>query len=556
MRVNETISATPIVTQKSVRPEEIRALTSCRAGKIVPLFYAPLLREDRISRGNIRVRFNMAETIHPLMNAVNVTVMAHLIPFSAFDRFSGMDAFNRSYQGVKERVADVAPVPFFEMATFNKDHEIYKKMGIHHPAGGINTSVVEAYNVLVNFRRSSRSSKLPVRAKGDTSLAEAFWKNPNMYHIVPDFEQAMMDGEVLLSVNNALMPVRGTSKVKGITQKNNNTIASSFAIDGVDSVASVAGHTLAYTGNPGGKNALTFKRLAGNPAGTELDITADVSGLFVELEAQGLQLSLSNIDLAKKTVAFAKMRERYKWLSDEHLIALLMEGIRVPDEALRQPILLDKKSTIFGYSERHAMDGDNLDMSRTTGETSVDLRIRTPAMNTGGILLITAEIVPEQLFERQLDTFLGISSPDDLPNFLRDFLDPEKVEVVQNKFVDTYHSTPTGTFGYAPLNHAWKRSITRIGGKFYRPVPDTFVEDRQRFWSYEQANPALTTDFYLVGNLPHSVFADTLSDPFEVLSLGALEIIGNTVFGKVLEEDDGNYEAVSSEVDHSKIVLP
>lgn len=38
-----------------------------------------------------------------------------------------------------------------------------------------------------------------------------------------------------------------------------------------------------------------------------------------------------------------------------------------------------------------------------------------------------------------------------------------------------------------------------------------------------------------------------------MLTLGRVEIVGNTVFGKVLEEDNGHYDAVMSQVDTSRI---
>lgn len=273
------------------------------------------------------------------------------------------------------------------------------------------------------------------------------------------------------------------------------------------------------------------------------------------MASAGISVSLANIELAKQMTSFAKLREQFSGLSDDHLIDLLMEGIRVPDEALRQPILLDRKSTVFTYAERHATDGASLDQSVTTGRAVLDMSIRTPPMNSGGVILVTVEIVPEPLFERLQDRFLAATAPSDLPNFLRDFLDPEKVDVVPNAYVDVLHDTPTATFGYAPLNHAWNRSLVRIGGRYYRPDPSTFVEDRQRFWSVEKENPALTTDFYLVdASLPHTVFADTLADPFEILTVGRLDIVGNTVFGKRLEEDDGHYSAIVADVDTSRVV--
>ena len=533
MRIGEMMSTNPISVERSVRGDEVRALTSGRAGKILPLSYIPMLREDRVSRGQIRISLDMAETVHSLMNSVNVTAYAHFIPFLAFDRFGGMESFNRSYQGQGEPHND-QPIPFFHTVAYDRESPFWKTLGVHWRDGEqINSAPLEAYNTLVNWRREARSQKLYLRGKWDEQLAAAFWKNPNLWHIVPDFEQAAMDGEVELQWSTSQL------RVTGIGRTGPAFTPSYTDVEGTEWLA--------------GKQNYEYGEDLNDPRYVMNTGTNGAPAIFAELEDAGVRVSLANIELAKQTAAFAKLRKQFSGLDEDHIVDLLMEGIRVPDEAMKQPILLDRKSTIFGYSERHAMDGASLDMSVTTGSTSLDLTSRTPAMNTGGIILVTCEIVPEQLHERMYDTFLGTTDPATLPNFLRDYLDPEKVDVVQNQFVDVEHDTPTGTFGYAPLNHAWKRSLTRIGGKYFRRNPDTFVEDRQKFWSVEQLNPSLTADFYLVNNLPHSVFLDTVSDPFEILSLGNVQVVGATVFGKTIEEDTQEYQSVADQVDRTRI---
>lgn len=535
MNMNELIQSTPISVEKSARREELRSITSARAGYILPLAYIPLLREDRVMRGDLRIAFDMAETLHPLLNAVNVKVMAHFVSFLAFDRFDGFDSFNRSYQGVPEPVSGTA-IPFFPTMAFNKAHGVWAKLGVQWPEGAqINQAPVEAYNVLVNFRRRARTDRLPERAATDTTLAEAFWKNSAFSDVVPDWDQSAMDGEVALNFATPQIRVSGIGR-----QPSPTTI-----VPNVTNISEkgVTGVTYPY-GVELGTSTKEFIRT----------LSSGTPEIWAEVGESGATLSLANIELAKQTAAFAKLRERFDGIDDDHIIDLLMEGIRVPDEALKQPILLDSKSTVFGMSERHAMDGENLDISRTTGSTQCALRFRTPPMNTGGIILITAEIVPEQLYERMEDAFLATTDPATLPNFMRDYLDPEKVEVVQNRAVDVFHSTPSNVFGYAPLNWRWNRSITRAGGKFFRPNPDTFVEDRQRFWSADQVNPTLADDFYMVSDLPHTVFADTVSDPFEIVTLGSVNIVGNTVFGDRLSEDTDAYEEIMSQVDTGRIV--
>lgn len=529
----EVIKTTPLATQKSVRPNTIRGLTSAKAGKIIPLAYMPLLREDRVSRGRMSIRFEMAETPRPLMNAVNVTAHAYFVPFLALPHFEGsLDQLNRSYKK-QPQIDGGATVNFFPTIAYDSAAPFWKTLGIHADAGAtINAAPLHAYNALVNWRYRARSKSLTERLMTDTSLATCFWKNGSFTDVVPDFDQAKIDGEIDLQIAAQSAHVKGIGFISGDTWDQTNRTVRESGGTGTELYAKAD------------QNSVIFKQ---DPLNTAYPL------ITAELAAQGVKLSLANIDLAKKTAAFAEVRKQMNGIEDDHIIDMLMDGIRVPDEMMKQPILLDRKSTVFGFSERYASDGANLDQSVTRGETFLDLRFRTPPMNTGGVIIVTAEIVPEQMFERQKDHFLHITDPDNLPAYTRDYLDPEKVRIVTNDEVDVEHSAPTGTFGYAPLNSQWKRRLPNIGGKFFRALGDPFSEDRQRIWEVEQADPSLTSDFYLATNIHHNVFSDTASDAFEILTVGGAEIVGDTVFGKTLDEDTGDYNAILADVDQTKI---
>lgn len=358
------IPTAPISTEKSVRRDRKRVLTSSKAGKIVPLAFVPLLREDRVSRGRMTINVEMMETAEMLMNAIHVNVYAHFVPLLAFERFNGMDQFNRSYKGIPETEGGT-PVPFFTTHAFNRNMEVYKAAGIHSRNGRlINTAYVEAYNAVVNFRRKARSGKLPLRANLDTTLAEGFWHHTSMAHIVPDFDQAMIDGEVPLQVamsdplaNVVLKPGLLSGQVPAFRRINGGTPAGEGVL-----MAAASGRPRIITGTSPGSApdyipVNTYGDARFDPNGT---LVADLSSVFSEMQGNGLRLSLSNIELAKKTAAFAKIRSQYRGIDDEHIIDLLMDGIRVPDEALRQPILLDRKSTILGYSKRYTVFGKGL----------------------------------------------------------------------------------------------------------------------------------------------------------------------------------------------------
>jgi predicted Rdx family selenoprotein len=534
MRMTEMVPSTPITVQRSTRRDRGRVLTSADAGKILPLKLIPMLREDAVKRGRVRVNIEMMETAELLMNGIMVNVMAHYVPMLAFERFNGsMEELNRSYKG--ETGIGGSVVPYFNtvgsaqaLDTTTGDAATFlQTMGIHTQAATMNTTVRDAYNVIVNHRRKARSASLPQRDEDDWSLAEAFWALDNN-HIVPDFDQKMIDGEVTLSGLTFKAPVRAESYVAGDAGYNQPQ----------------------ELGTPTDVGSQTA------PDGDVINPTYEFNEIWAELTQGGnATMSLADIEQAKKTAAFAKLRSMYDGVDDEHIIDLLMEGIRVPEETMKQPILLAKQQTMIGYNQRYATDAANLDTSVTNGFASVDLNIRTPQMNTGGVIMITAEIVPEQMWERKKDYFIYETDPDNLPNYLRDYLDPEQVEVVKNDHLDVNHSTPNGTFGYQPLNANWMRDYVNIGGKYYRPANDAFDEDRAKIWTVETTDPTLSADFYLVDSLHKKVFSDQVADAFEITCISDLEITGNTVFGQRLLESDAtsDFEEITELVDTTRI---
>ena len=517
---------TPLTPKRSTRIDQKTVITSGNAGKIIPVACIPLLREDGVKRSRMQIAVEMMETAETLFNGVNVTVNAHLVPKLAFDRFNGMDDLNRSYQGVPREDGET-PIPFIETHTFSQaDNEFYKTLGMHAQGSAtVNRDYIEAYNTVVNFRRKERSSSLSMRTMTDTSLAQAFWNHTTMAHIVPDFDQAIIDGEVALNI---------TEQRLNVISEGSQTVSGSYV---------PSSQSTSFPPTAG-----TFNTSAG---GTQYDWGDQI---YAEMEQNGITVSLSNIELAKKTQAFAKARSMFQGHDDDYIIDTLMSGIRIPDQAMKQPILLAQQRTQMGYQQRFASDAANLDESVTVGGALVDITMRTPAINTGGVIVITAEITPEQLFERQKDHYLHTTNVNNYPEFTRDELDPEKVSIVTNDHIDVDHSTPNAVFGYAPLNHEYMRSAPNIGGKYYRPDVDAaFDEDRQKIWANETIDPELTEDFYLCNNVHHKVFADSTSDAFEITARGTFEITGNTVFGGALKEATDDYDEVMSQVDQTRL---
>lgn len=540
------LSTQPIPVQRTTRPSAHRILTSFEPGYMVPVMVMPLLREDSVASAMFRLSFEMKETVEVLMNAVNARVLTYLVPNTALERFHGsIDAVNKSYEGLP-LIDGEAVTPWFEtmVAPAWGANAILKKMGKHaRPGTDINTSYIEAYNLIWNYRAKNRSPDITMRTRLDGTLARAFWLHQNFAHIVPDFDQAIIDGEVALNVVNSKMPV------KGLGFPDTTRTGQSLSIR-------ESGSTTPTTRN----SAHNIVSNQDTPAGSGenyLRIAQTVGGypdVWAELQDNGITVSLSNIDMARKTQAFAELRRRYSGHSDEYIIDLLMDGITMPEQAWNQPILLGDQSTVFGMSKRYATDADNLTESVVNGMTMVEQRFSCPRVPMGGVIMMVVEVAPEQLFERQKDPYLHATSVDHLPQFLRDTLDPEKVVIVKNEDVDLDHDTPNATFGYAPLNHEWAKSVPQIGGKFYRPAVNApFDEDRQKIWAVETENPVLSQDFYLTTTMHQKPFVLTTGDNFEVLIRGEAAIRGNTVFGGLLIEATNDYAEVVEEQPNDRI---
>lgn len=529
----------PIAVPRSKRPHAIRNLTSLPAGKMVPIHAMPLLREDALERCQLRLSFEMMETVEILMNAVNVNVKAYLVPHLAYDRFNGMDQLNRSFSGEPDTDGGTV-TPYFSTAVIGAVMpEILTYLGKHAKEGSpINMSYIEAYNAIWNFRATNRSPDIPLRNQlSAQTLAPAFWQHEQFSEIVPIFDQAIIDGEVALNVIGGQLPVKSHPGT-GIKVRWPATAPTNQSTMNVGTT----GNVLLPGAAPGSSQPIALQ---------------DVSGIFAELADNGITVSLSNIELARKTQAFARLRQQFSGLEDEYIVDMLMDGLTIPEQAWQQPILLAERSTVFGMSKRYSSTSGALTESVVNGMTYIDMTIRCPRVPMGGVVMVVAEITPEQLFERQKDPYLALTDPEDMPHYLRDTLDPEKVEVVQNDYIDVAHTVPAGTFGYAPLHHKWAHTAPNIGGKFYRPEVDgAFDEVRQRIWAVETVDPVLSSDFYLCNNMHQKPFVVTDQDPFECVTRGEAVISGITVFGARLVEGKDDWDEVMEEVDNERIQLP
>jgi hypothetical protein len=542
MRPTEQIPQTPVSFRRTTRPAQSRVLTSADAGKIIPLRMEPVLREEVVS-GRVGVTVEMAETPEVVSNAVHGKLQTWFVPYLAMEQFFGsLEEFNRRYMK-EDSLLDMSNAPgvqpFFNKNTFYGATEelyslpiendanaiaagvksFYDIMGIHLPkTGEINSSYVQAYNCVVNHRRKARSPQLALRNEFDHRLAECFWPTAGMTRIVAAYDDKLIAGEVKLRDLTFKAPV-------GVD-----------TFPGTDTGMRIVDNS----GGDGTLGGMLNASLGGNQQ------------VWAELTTgSNATMNLADIDQARKTAAFAKLRTLYSGQTDDYIIDMLMQGLSVPLEMMKDPMLVGRSEGTFNFNQRYATDAANLDASATRGLLSLNHRVSVPQTTTGGILVTTLEIAPERVWERAKDHYMHMTDPAQFPNALVDYLDPEKVTVATKDEFDVNHSTPTQVFGYRPKNDEWRRNDVRVGGRFIRPDDDAYKEDRARIWAAEAVDPALNTDFYLVTNLPKKVFADQASDGFEILAMQDLKISTNIQFGDNLLETDGSsdYDYITAQVD-------
>lgn len=529
--------STPVSHEQTIRRQNVSVVTSSFGGKLVPLKAIGLHREDSVINSLLTLNLQMAETASMLLNPVRIAAAAYLVPKLAFDRFPDMGTIDRSWNGQEE--IDGSVVPWFNPWTLpaggiKDNHPILQTLGLHaNSQDTYNTDYVEAYNAIWNFAAKNRSVSLTERDKADASLGPAFWANTQMKHVVPTFDDAMIEGVVPINF------VGDSNQIPVVKRAISNSIT--FQRNDNDNPVGAGGAQF----NSGGKLVTDGGQTTNFDPG---------NSLYAELQENQIQLTLANIDLARETAAWARLRTQYQGKSEDWMMDQLLSGVRLNDEGMKQPILLDTQEVNVGMAQRYATDSGNLTKSVTDGRTSLQLRIRTPKVDCGGVVMVVAQALPEQIYERQRDYYFAASSPADMPNRTRDELDPQPVSLLTNAEVDESHTLPSDLFGYAPLNHQWTGGPPNVGGRYYRQDPnEVWTEDRNRIWDTGVVDPQLGPDFYVSTSLQHEVFEDSQQDNFEWWLGGNVTVRGNTYFGPQLREATDDYQKVLDQVDTTRI---
>lgn len=548
-------STAPIPFGATRRMDNTSGKTSGPAGVSIPFAVAPLFRGDSCA-GRVTIGMELAEMPKPLENAVIARVQAWFNPRTALPHFEGIDEYTHAYHGKTiSRIGESArnaPALFDTVGTgaiaAAQASEFFKALGISLQATtAINTDYIDTYVNIYNFRLASHSSKMAnadyyqENATTSLELKPAFWPRNRMHDIVPDYEQALVKGSLDLDVTAGQIPVSGI----GV---------------GISNTYPTSSKNIHQTGGSGTEVYADSTVVTNATADMETMIQEDPNnagypGIWAEMTGQTIPTTLADLDKARTTQAFAKALAAMDgadfsgYNNDDVIVAELMQGFQVPSELYQRPWLLDSKTVVFGMNERHATDAANLDDSMTTGRAQVTLSVNIPRVEYGGIFMATVEVMPERLYERQSDEYLYCTTPEDLPNAIRDLQRTEPVDSVVNRRVDVLHATPAGIFGYEPMNAKWEREFTRFGGEFRQLVPGTPATGaRTAIWQADYVDPAFTSDHWLCPHpFPQGVFSAPSNDIVNISYIQNLTITGITQKGEALVEDNSEFTTVETE---------
>lgn len=517
MAIKNRLKTEPIPVVRQSRSLRIRSVTTAKPGKVVPIAAFNLLREDSCT-GRLNVAVEMAETYEVLMNRMMMRLTSVFIPHIAEPRFERSDAiFERSYAGEKKTDDDNAVVvPFIETKPFPAtagSHAVYKALGLSAKAGAlVNTSYEHAYNLYVNYARRMRSNSLPQREVDDTNLAAALWGPSAFSDVVPDFDDGMIAGELPVTVVQGKAPIFTDERGAGQAGAN-------------DYVSRSSGGTI-FFGNQ----------------------VQDQQQMYADLFGSSVGISLANIDQARELVRFAQWREGYEGHPDEYVIDAMMQGFDIESLQWFEPMVIDTKMVDIPQMRRMATDGGNLEDGVANGVISTSVGVNVPPNRYGGVVMVFAEFLPEQLYERQADPWFTAKAVADLPHYMNDVTNPMPVVQVLNGEVDVDHDQPDELFGYGERNRKWRNWPTRVGGDLYAPNADAATAVARRvIYPTDVENPGLTQEFYLATTLGLTPFVATDKDPLVIAIGGTVGITGLTVIGEV-HESEANYEKVRAQV--------
>lgn len=482
-------SAAPL--RRNTRRESRHLAGRFRGGKMVPVGAFAVLGGESASIQQ-RMTVELDAVAGRLITPVSLRFTMAFVPVEACDALLNADD---DYAGVREviRRKIAAGETLFGLEA---ESDISKLCGINpRSISGdkkVNSIVRIAYNAAVNYLRQRLYTYATLLTHSNTSVVPALLSATALQRLngVLDPDDRI-NGSVNLEIPSMELPVRG------ITQKDNTNISGGAAY------ASQSGQIL--VNHTGGTHGMIFKRKDGNPAGTELDIYAELDGLM----AGGVSLT-DFYNAEKMDQITRRMREIIEANPVEGEEAVLRWALGLQLEAGKDPVILAQREVFLQAGYKEATDGagimDETMISRVGGQIQISQVI--PQTELGGIVMCLAEVKPDETLDEQphpilSDTWGSI-------NQVADELKLDPVKVLQRDLSSSVDTADEAKVAFYTGHNELKRAYVAYG--YNRLIDLDQVETKNTVWQYAIPTSVTPENINYPVDLDHYPFLDSLAD--------------------------------------------
>lgn len=455
-----------------VRHELRQIVGKTKAGKLAPIMAVPFLgRESGLL--SQRVSLELDPVAGRMLSQIYAEVTAVYVPIQACDLLANGETDENAgiTEILRRKIMDKEVLFPLEV-----ENELTKRMAIvpRSISGETKVSSIAriAHNAAVNYLRKSRYIYASEVEASNTAVTPSIISET----VLDRFGGALdpdehINGMVDLTLNSSQAPVRG------ITQTGNgvHNIGAAHAVKlGLESGKIRLERT--DSGSP--TVTVDFKRLDGNPSGTELDIYADLEAI----EAGGMSLTdLYNAQRADQLVR--QMRQIANANPQDGEDAVLRWVFGLSADGARYPFQIYRHRMPFAPSLQMAQDGTGMqdEVMITHAANVFQFSVPVPRTELGGVVITFLSVTPDEVIAQQphpifSDSWTAVNHASALMR-----LDPEPVQF-RDLFADIQTAAEeTETKFYIGAN-ALKRTYVNAG--FNRQVDPDTVENKTQMWQY------------------------------------------------------------------------
>lgn len=482
-------SAAPL--RRNSRRESRHLAGRFRGGKMVPVgAFAVLGGESAVIQQRMTVELDAIAG--RLITPTSLRFTMAFVPVEACDALLNADDENAGVREVIRRKLSAGETLF----GLEAESDISKLCGINpRSVSGdkkVNSIVRIAYNAAVNYMRQRLYTYATLLTHSNTAVVPALLSATALQRLNGVLEpDERINGAVQLDIPSMDLPVRGI-------WQNNNTNVSGAAAYSSQADEILVNHT-------GGAHGLRFKRKEGNPAGTDLDIYAELDGLM----AGGVSLT-DFYNAEKMDQITRRMRDIIDANPVEGEEAVLRWALGLQLEAGKEPVILTQREVFLqaGYKEATDAAGimDETMISRVGGQIQISQVI--PQTELGGIVMCLAEVKPDEALDEQPHPILSDSwGP---INQVADELKLDPVKVIQRDLSSSVLTADEAKVAFYTGHNELKRAYVSYG--YNRLIDLDEVETKNTIWQYAVPTSVTPENINYPETLDHYPFLDALAD--------------------------------------------